>query len=85
MNMVYNDRRTLVGNTVSRIALECNVERGSLSHQTARNMQYYPPLPGDEWKLGLLQELLEVRDGKAVVPGVSQDEIGAMIEEICCN
>ena len=84
-NMVYNDRRTLVGNTVSRIALECKVERCSLSHQAARNMKYYPPLPGDEWKLGLLQELLEVRDGKAVVPGVSQDEIVAMIEEICCN
>ena len=84
-NLVYSDRRTLVGKTVSKIALECKVERSRLTKQVVKNMEYFPPPPGDEWKIGFLQELIKVRDGLAVVPGISQDEVRAIIDEICCN
>ena len=84
-NLVCNDRRTLAGNTMSRIAKDCNVERSSLGRTHARNMEYFSPLPGEEWRLALLEELLLVRDGKADVPGVCHDEVKAMIDDICCN
>ena len=84
-NLVYSDRRTLVGKTVSRIASECKAERSTLSKHDVKNMRYFPPPPGDEWRLGLLQELIKVRDGSAVIPGISMDEVGAIIDEICCN
>ena len=82
---MYSDRRTLVGKTVSRIASECKVERSRLTKQVVKNMEYFPPPPGDEWKIGFLQELIKVRDGSAEVPGISQDEVRAIIDEICCN
>ena len=84
-SLVYDDRRTLVGKTVGRIALDCMVDRSRLNEQNVRNMKYFAPLPEDEWKLELLQELLLVRNGKAEVPGVSNAEVGAIIDEICCN
>ena len=84
-NLVYNDRRTLTGKTVTNIANDCNIERSKLNRVTVRNVRYFPPIPGDEWKVKLLKELLDIRDGRAVVPGVSYNEIKAMIDEICCN
>ena len=84
-NLVYNDRRTLAGNTVSRIALECKVDRSRLCKYDVKNMEYFCPPPGEEWRLGLLQELLKVRDGAATVPGISPDEVEAIMDEICCN
>ena len=84
-NLVYNDKRTLTGKTVSNIAMDCRVERGELSRVTVKNIRYFPPLPEDEWKVKLLRELLDIRDGRAAVPGLGYEEITAMITEICCN
>ena len=84
-NLVYNDKKTLTGKTVSNIAMDCRVERGELSRVTVKNIRYFPPLPEDEWKVKLLRELLDIRDGRAAVPGLGYEEITAMITEICCN
>ena len=65
--------------------MECKVERSRLSRQDVKKMEYFPPPPGEEWRLGLLQELIKVRDGRAVIPGISKGEVEAIIDEICCN
>ena len=75
----------MTGQSVSSIARDCKVERSSLSSYQARNLKYFPPLSSDEWRIGLLKELIDIRDGKAVVPDLSNVEVKAMIEEICCN
>ena len=84
-SLVCNDRRTVVGKTVTKIALDCKVDRSNLNGNTVKNLEYFSPPPGEEWRLGLLQELLQVREDKAVVPGVSSEEVMDMIDEICCN
>ena len=84
-SLVFDDKRTLTGRTVSKIAAECEVERSKLDLGHARNIRYFPPPPGEMWLLSLLDELLEVRNGRIEVPGVGQEEIKDMIEDICCN
>ena len=84
-NLVYDDRRTLTGRTVSKIAAECEVERSKLDLGHARNIRYFPPPPGEMWRLPLLEELLEARNGMVEVPGVGHEETIDMIEDICCN
>ena len=56
-----------------------------MNGNTVKKLEYFSPPPGEEWRLGLLQELLQVREDKAVVPGVSSEEVMDMIDEICCN
>ena len=70
---------------MTNIAKDCRLEREELSRVTVKNIRYFPPLPEDEWKVKLLRELLDIRDGRAVVPGLGYEEITAMITDICCN
>ena len=52
---------------MTNIAKDCRLERGELSRVTVKNIRYFPPLLDDEWKLKLMRELLDIRDGRAVV------------------
>ena len=70
-NLVYNDRRTLTGKTVTNIAKDCSLDRSRLCRANVQEIRYFPPLPGDEWKVILLRELLDIRDGRAAVPGIA--------------
>ena len=66
-NLVYDDRRTLTGRSVSKIAADCEVDRSKLDMRQASKVRYLPPPPGEMWRLPFLEELLEIRNGKAVV------------------
>ena len=82
-SLVYNDRRTLTGRTDSRIAFDCEVERTVLDWKQALNVRYFPPPPGELWRIPLLQELLEVRKGNVKIPGIDQEAIKDIIDKIC--
>ena len=82
---MYDDRRTLVGRTVTNIALDCDVARSSLDVRNVRKLRYFPPLAEDEWRIPFLKELINVRDGKLEVQGVAQEDIKDIIEIICSN
>ena len=84
-NLVYNDRRTLTGKSVSRIAEDCQVERARLDFRHTKEIKYFPPPPGEVWRLPFLQELLDIRKGRAFVLGVSHEEIEDLINDICKN
>ena len=57
-NLVYDDRRTLVGRTVTNVALDCNVARSTLDSSNVKKLRYFPPLAEDEWKISLLKDFL---------------------------
>ena len=84
-NLVYDDRRTLTGRSVTNIAVDCGADRMSLNLTCVRNMRYFPPPPGEEWRIPLVKELLDIKDEKLEVPGISTEDIDLIIEEICCN
>ena len=80
-----NDRRSLLGSTISKIVNELDIARNSLVSGAAKNMLYFPPPNGEKWRIPLLSELLDVREERSTVPGFEPAEIESMINEICCN
>ena len=84
-SLVYNDKRTLTGISASKIAVDCQVERENLNYRHAKNIKYFSPPPGEMWRIPFLGELLEIRNGKIQVPGVSCEDIKEIIEEICIH
>ena len=82
-NLMYNDRRSLMGRSVTNIAVDCRTDRSSLDLGSLKNMSYFPPPLGEEWRIPLAKELIEIRDGKLDVSGVSREAIEEMIDEVC--
>ena len=45
-SLVCNDRRTtVVGNTVTKIAFDCKVDRSNLSGDIVKSLEYFSPHP----------------------------------------
>ena len=63
VNLVSDDRRTLMGRTLDKMSEECLVSRELLFSSVARNLRYFSPPPEEEWTIPPLAELLDVRDG----------------------
>ena len=79
------DRRTLTGRSVTNIAVDCGTDRKSLNLACVRSMCCFSPPPGEEWRIPLVKELLDIKDEKLEVPGISTEDIDQIIEDICCN
>ena len=84
-SLVKDDHRTLMGRTISKISSDCNVARVSLVSNTVRTMSYFTPPIGEEWRIPLVTELIDVRDGKFSIQDIDPDEINFMLNEICTN
>ena len=85
VNLVYNDRRTLTGRSVTNIAMDCHTERNDLDISAIKNLSYFQPPPGEKWRIPLVRELLDIRDEEIVVPGFSIEDVQQMLDEVCCN
>ena len=85
INLVYNDRRTLTGRTVTKIANDCSIDRSVLNCNNVKKLSYFPAPESERWRLAFLKELIDVKDDKAQVEGISKEEIDEIIDEICTN
>ena len=74
-----------MGRTVNRIGIECNIGRESVAPAEARNVRYFPPPREEEWRIPLLLELLDAREGRSVIPGIDSAEIELMINRVCTD
>ena len=83
--LVKNDRRTLVGRTISAIANDCKVDRNFLSYTTVKSLKYWKPPEHETWRCPLLTEPIQMRDGAAFVPGFKEDEIRILIDDVCSS
>ena len=85
VNLVSDDRRTLMGRTLDKMSEECLVSRELLSSSVARNVRYFSPPPEEEWRIPLLAELLDARDGRAEIMGTDAADVEFMINEVCTS
>ena len=54
-----------------------------LTRTEVRNMIYMPVPQQNEWKVNMLDELINVKWGEAVIEGFEAEHIDAVIEELC--
>ena len=78
--LVKDDRRTVTGRTISAIARDCGTKRVSLSSKDVKKMKYIEVPTGEVWRNPFLQELLDVRAGCSIIPGVEMDELEELIK-----
>ena len=78
--LVRNDMRT-----ISRIAVDCKIGKELITPVDVRKLCYFPPPSGEEWRIPLLLELLEAREGRSDIPGVHAAEIDFMIGQVCTD
>ena len=78
--LVKDDRRTVTGRTISAIARDCGTERAILSSKDVKNMKYFEVPTEEVWRNPFLGELLEVRAGRSIIPGVEMDELEELIK-----
>ena len=79
------DRRTLIGSTITKIASDCNVARNHLVSSLVKNMSYFVPPGTEQWRIPVLCDLLDVRNGKSSIPELEPKEVNLIIDEICIN
>ena len=56
-----------------------------LSRADVKYMIYMPVTEQDRWKLNIVNELIDVKWGESVVEGFDDEEINAIIEELCTS
>ena len=54
-----------------------------LSPEDAMSVPYHEPPEEELWRLGVLDELLEVQHGELAVPGFNFEELAMMLNFIC--
>ena len=87
-NVVKNDVRLTTGSNIRTILLETMSDPRSLNTFALKGWRVYPP--NDDWTVGLLRNLLEVRSNNWEVvyddeteEAAGEDDINFMIAAIC--
>ena len=70
---------------MNRIGFECNIGRETLTPAEVRNVRYFPPPREEEWRIPLLMELLDTREGRSDITGMNSAEIELMINHVCTD
>ena len=84
--MVKNDNRMLTGVTLSRICTETGLGRDCLSGAAVKSsMSYFPVPAGQEWRAGLILELMNARNDTLWIENIEQDEATRMINFLCTS
>ena len=77
------DSRTRLGSTLAKIGRECGSAVNELTTAMIKaNMRYFPIPSQEEWRTGLLSELL---CSTLELPGFTEEETSAMVSYLCMS
>ena len=82
------DYRTLFGRTLQRIKVECGIPADVKDLHPGivkKNMKYCKVKEGEEWRVNILKELLEVKAKDLKINGFENEEIEILIQHLCIS
>ena len=83
------DKRTVLGKTLDHIRTSCGLtlnENQKLTPSLVKKSLKYKEIKEDEqWRIPVLKELIETRDGEQVIPGFTNNEINEMLDFLCID
>ena len=83
-SLAQHDKRTLLGRTLWNISSECGVDLDGLTPQVVKkSLRYFPVPEQQQWRVGLLFELLEARSNTKKIANLTRVEVENIIEDIC--
>ena len=79
------DGRTVLGRTLHQISSECNLSDITfLTSQTVKkNSRYYRVPPEEQWRVPFVNEVLQIRKEKLLLPGFTSDEVKTILDFLC--
>ena len=86
LNIVENDVRSITGSNLRKMLLETSkLCVSDLQKRDILNIEYFPIRDEDKWKINIINELLEVKDGLLSIKGAQTDEIDDIISYLCIS
>ena len=76
-----SDLRSTFGRNCENIRNICDVQ----NIKDAKVNQLYPVPDGEEWRLPVLKELMNIRDGALYIQTMQPEELTVRIGYICCS
>ena len=81
-----SDMRTTLGRTMRTIASLCNSsskESPICAAMVKKKIRYEEIKASEEWRIGVLQDMLDIRDNVSSSCGLSNDDVSEILEYIC--
>ena len=85
LKIARSDVRSVTGSNLRNIMLLMNNNTTDLNPEDAIKIEYNMIPEGEEWRLGLLDEILELQHGDLVVPGMDLADISYILDYICTS
>ena len=81
-----NNSNSITGRNLRKIMLLCNLNSISdINNDIIDKMEYSRTPEREKWRIGLIQELLNVRHGTMDIPGFSQENITEILDHVCVS
>ena len=77
----HDDLRSTFGRNCKYIQDICNVQ--NINNADVREFKVYPVPPQEEWRLPLLEELIQIKDHHMNLDNFTTRELGHLIEQVC--
>ena len=81
-----NDCGSLTGRNLRRIMLLCDKNSpSSLEASDISSLQYFSLPQEEEWRIGMINELIDIRLNRVELPGFSKEEINDLLKIACVS
>ena len=85
--LAEGDKRTVMGRTLNNLTMMCNLT--NLEHLTSSKVKenvVYQSTPAEEqWRIGVVKELLQLRSNVLTLHGFTSEEVTEILDHICCT
>ena len=84
LHLIEKDTQSVTGSNLRQIlVLTEKTDISELNPADSQSIKYCNVPSGEEWRIGLLKELINVRTGNLQVNGFTEAEINSIIGDIC--
>ena len=86
LKTIISDTQSTTGSNLRNILIQTNKsEVHELVPADAYSIKYHPMVPDDEWKLEFIDDIIEAKNGKIVVPNISDSDLDDMLTVLCTS
>ena len=83
LKIVERDVRTTTGSNLRTIMLQAGLNRLEDLKVSNCDFDYNKVVEADVWRLDFVRELVELRNGDLVVPGMNHEDLEVILEYLC--
>ena len=86
LESILHDARSITGSNLCNILLmtdKSNVD--DLVPSDVENMEYHPLPEAEKWKISIIKEIIEIKNGNMNISNLTEDELDNTLEYLCVS